>query len=563
MKSINGEAFRRMLVCAANRLEANKGLVDSMNVFPVPDGDTGTNMSHTFTSAIKEVMACESSRVGEIAEALSKGALRGARGNSGVILSQLLRGMAKSLKEEQDIDRLELASAIVSGVDKAFKAVMKPKEGTILTVARAMSDAALALADEDVEIEDMLKRVLEEGKEVLAKTPDMLPVLKQAGVVDAGGQGLIFLYQGMWEALTNGSTECEPLLCLTQSGAPVGEVAKGPAQAAFDTESIVYVYCTEFIAEKVENAEAIEDELRSFLSAIGDSLVVVADGDLLKVHVHTNDPGLVLRKATSLGELTSVKIENMRLQHRSILEEASAEEKTLAPAAEPENNVPEEPHKDCGFVAVCAGPGLGEVLKGLGVDRIITGGQTMNPSTEDILKAAESVNADTVFVFPNNKNIILAARQAAEMVEDKRLIVIPTKSVPMAVTALLNYMPDPDPEVSARAMTDALTQVTDGSITFAVRDTVMGEFEIKENDLLAMQNGELVYVGKNLPDTAKTLMDSVISPESLYVNIYYGADVTEEDANVLADYVRTAHPEVEVQVVNGGQPLYYYIVSAE
>ena len=561
MKSIDAAAFRRMLVCAANTLEAERHTVDDMNVFPVPDGDTGTNMSHTLTNALKEVLATQSDEVGEIADALSRGALRGARGNSGVILSQLLRGMAKSLKGAKEMDVIELAQAINSGVEKAFKAVMKPKEGTILTVARAMADEAMGLSVTEDEVEEMLQKVLAAGEAMLARTPDMLPVLKEAGVVDAGGQGLVFIYQGMLRALTDKDAECEKLIAQTEAPAAEEERRQGPAQTVFSTESITYAYCTEFIAEKVKDAEAIEDEIRAFLSEIGDSLVVVTDGDLLKVHVHTNDPGLVIRKATSLGELTSVKIENMRLQHQNILDLAAENAKEPEKPGEPV--IPAGPRKEYGFVAVTPGPGLEEVFRGLGTDYCVTGGQTMNPSTEDIIEAAEKVNADVVYVLPNNKNIILAAAQAAEMVEDKRLIVIPSKSVSMGVTALLNFVSSPDPEAAADEMTDAMENVTDGQITFAVRDTVMNGFKIKENDILAMKNGELTVTGRDLKKTAQKLLESMIGPDSFYMTLYYGADVTEEDAEALAEYARKKHPQMDVTVVNGGQPLYYYLISVE
>ncbi len=543
-----------MLVRAANSLEANKHTVDDMNVFPVPDGDTGTNMSHTYTSAIREVINNESSKVGEIAEALSRGALRGARGNSGVILSQILRGMAKSLKGEEEMDAIALAMAIQSGVDMAYKAVMKPKEGTILTVARAISEEALSLSVEETDVENLLARALAAGEKALAETPEMLPVLKEAGVVDAGGQGLVFIYRGMLEALTVDTAEIEPVLAFTESESTESGERRGPAQAAFSTESILYPYCTEFIAEKVQNAEAHEDELRTFLSGIGDSLVVVADGDLLKVHVHTSDPGLVIRKATSLGELTSVKIENMRLQHQNIL--ALAENEAKAPA-------PLGPRKDFGFVAVSNGEGLKEVFEGLGVDVVITGGQTMNPSTEDIISAAEKINADVIYVLPNNKNIILAAQQAAEMTTDKELIVIPSKSVPQGISALISYMPTEDPSEAAEAMKDAMAAVSDAQLTFAVRDTAMGKFKIRENDILGLLNGDIRQVGKDLKKTACKLLDDLLKEHSDYVSIYYGEDVSEEDANALSAYVQKKHPETDVQVVYGGQSLYYYIISAE
>ena len=554
MKSINGETFRRILVAGANRLEENKHLVDEMNVFPVPDGDTGTNMSYTVTSALKEVLKTSGSSVSEIADALSSGALRGARGNSGVIVSQLFRGMAKGLKETETIDSVALAMALNSGVEKAYKAVMKPKEGTILTVAREAATACMEASLEENDLAEVLRRTVEAGEEALAKTPEMLPVLKEAGVVDAGGKGLLCIYHGMLDALVSDSEECEPLLALSGNGGAGREKSGGPAQGAFTTESIKFCYCTEFIAEKVKNAEAQENGLRKYLGTIGDSLVVVADGDLIKVHVHTNDPGLVLQKAVALGELTSVKIENMRLQHQNILQEADEK---------PEKKEPPKPKKPVGFVAVSAGEGFKEIFEGLGVDYVITGGQTMNPSTEDILEAAQEVNADVIYVLPNNKNIILAAQQAAAMTEDKKLIVIPSKSVPQGITAMINYMPGTAPEEAAQAMTDSLSTVTTGQVTYAVRDTHMGEFDIKEHDILALLDGDICQVGKDLKETTEALLDAMAEKAADMISIYYGEDASPEEAEELAAHIRTVRPEAEVEVYQGGQPLYYYIISAE
>lgn len=557
MKKVNGATFRAMLVAGANRLETNKHRVDEMNVFPVPDGDTGTNMSHTMTAAIKEVLNSEGTTVAELASALKNGALRGARGNSGVILSQLFSGMAKSLKENKSMDGIALAVALHGGVEKAYKAVMKPKEGTILTVARAAAEAAVAAAVEKGSAEEVLQAAIDAGNETLAKTPDMLPVLKEAGVVDAGGQGLMVIYQGWMDALTSGG-ECEPLIALASAPAKEEETERKSSapQGAFSTESIRFAYCTEFIAEKVDKAEEKEEELRSFLSSLGDSLVLVTDTNLVKVHVHTNDPGLVIQKATSLGELTSVKIENMRLQHQNILEIAS-EEKT----AEPEK--PAAPRKREGFVAVSTGDGFKALFESLGVDFVITGGQTMNPSTEDILNAAAEVNADTVYVLPNNKNIILAAQQAAEMLTDKELIVIPTKSVPQGITALVNFMPDGDPKETAAAMTESLATVQTGQVTFAVRDTHMGSFDIKENDILALLDDEICCVGQDLEETTKQLIAKMAAKDPAVVTVYYGADVEEGTANKLAESVSELCPEAQCELYDGGQLLYYYIISAE
>lgn len=557
VKSINGETFRRMLVTGANRLEENKHLVDEMNVFPVPDGDTGTNMSFTVTSALKEVLRTQSDAVNEVAAALSNGALRGARGNSGVIVSQLFRGMAKGLKEQKEIDSVALAMALNTGVEKAYKAVMKPKEGTILTVAREAATACTEASLEEDDLREVLRRTIEGGEAALARTPDMLPVLREAGVVDAGGKGLLLIYQGMLDALTSDSDECEPLLALTNAGNAAADKgrANGPAQGAFATESIKFCYCTEFIAEKVKNAEAQEESLRQYLSSIGDSLVVVADDQLIKVHVHTNDPGLVLQKATALGELTSVKIENMKLQHQNILTEAAKEPVKKEPV--------KQPRKPVGFVAVSTGEGFKEIFESLGVDHVITGGQTMNPSTEDILEAAEAVNADVIYVLPNNKNIILAAQQAAKMIKDRQIFVIPSKSVPQGITAMVNYMPESEPAEAAQVMTESLATVSTGQVTYAVRDTHMGAFDIKANDILALLDGEICQVGQDLTETTTALLDKMTEKAADMISIYYGEDASEDEAQALAEHIRQEHPEAEVEVYNGGQPLYYYIISVE
>ncbi len=558
VKSIDGATFKRMLVAGANRLEENKRLVDEMNVFPVPDGDTGTNMSFTITSAVKEVLKVENGDVSAYASAMSSGALRGARGNSGVIVSQLFRGMAKGLKGQATLDAVNLALALNTGVETAYKAVMKPKEGTILTVAREAAAAGMEFSLEHDDLEQVLRHVMESGEVALNKTPEMLPVLKEAGVVDAGGKGLMLIYQGMLEAMISDSTECEPLLALQQSGTPAAEAkTQGPAQTAFATEDITFAYCTEFIAEGVDNAEQHEDSLREYLSSLGDSLVVVADSDLIKVHVHTNDPGLVLQKATSLGYLTSVKIENMKIQHQNILDMAGAPATIEAPKA------PEKPHKAMGFVAVSTGEGFKEIFEGLGVDYVITGGQTMNPSTEDVLEAAQAVNADNIFVLPNNKNIVLAAEQAAKLIEGKKIFVVPSTTVPQGITAMINYVEDEDPEAIAAAMAESLSTVVTGQLTYAVRDTKMGEFDICENDILALKDGKICQVGKELRETACKLIDAMTEEVSDIISIYYGEDVSEEEAQILADYVREVHPDAEVEIYDGGQPLYYYILSAE
>ncbi len=550
VNTISGQKFRQMLVAGANALEANKKMVDEMNVFPVPDGDTGTNMSLTVNSAVKEVIKAESQAAGDIAKALSSGALRGARGNSGVIVSQLFRGLAKGLKGCEEINAIIFATAMENGVETAYKAVMKPKEGTILTVAKAAAAKCLEAALQSDDLIDVLSQAIESGDETLQKTPEMLPVLKEAGVVDAGGKGLLVIYEGMLEALKREDDEIDPLLCLSGS-AQVQSGGAASSQAAFSTESIEFGYCTEFIVEGVENAEEKEDDVRAYLSTIGDSLVVVADGDLIKIHVHTNDPGLAIQKGVSLGSLSSIKVDNMRLQHQNILSMEAAPKK-------------EEPRKDIGFITISVGEGLSNIFKELGVDYVISGGQTMNPSTEDILEATKKINADHIFVLPNNKNIILAAQQATYLMEEgKQLHVIPSRSIPQGITAMISYMPGESAEANEAQMTESLSTVVSGSVTYAVRDTHMGEFEIKADNILALKNDEICQVGQDLIKTTKQLLESMVNDETSLVTIYYGEDATEEEAVELKEHVEEFCPGVEVEIQSGGQPLYYYLLSAE
>ncbi|MBQ7015459.1 MAG: DAK2 domain-containing protein [Firmicutes bacterium] len=539
-----------MLVAGANALEANKKMVDEMNVFPVPDGDTGTNMSLTVNSAVKEVIKVESGAAGDIAKALSSGALRGARGNSGVIVSQLFRGLAKGLKGCEEINAITFATAMENGIETAYKAVMKPKEGTILTVAKAAAAKCLEAALQSDDLIDVFTQAIESGEETLQKTPEMLPVLKEAGVVDAGGKGLLVIYGGMLEALKREDEEIDPLLCLS-GGAQVQSGGVTSSQAAFSTESIEFGYCTEFIVEGVENAEEKEDDVRAYLSTIGDSLVVVADGDLIKIHVHTNDPGLAIQKGVSLGSLSSIKVDNMRLQHQNILSMEAAP-------------VKEEPRKDIGFITISVGEGLSNIFKELGVDYVISGGQTMNPSTEDILEATKKINADHIFVLPNNKNIILAAQQATYLMEEgKQLHVIPSRSIPQGITAMISYMPGESAEANEAQMTESLSTVVSGSVTYAVRDTHMGEFEIKADNILALKNDEICHVGQDLIKTTKKLLESMVNDETSLVTIYYGEDATEGEAEELREHVEEICPGVEVEIQQGGQPLYYYLLSAE
>ena len=545
-----------MLVAGANRLEANQQEVDELNVFPVPDGDTGTNMSLTVMSAAREVLKTdEDAGVEDVAKALSSGALRGARGNSGVIVSQLFRGMYRGLKETDEIDTAAWANAMRQGVETAYKAVMRPKEGTILTVARGMADAAVEVALEEDDVAELLKIVIARGAEVLDQTPEMLPVLKEAGVVDAGGKGLLYIYQGMYDSLIGEDTNHELMV-----GVKKAEEEKAPtqAQAAFSTEDITFGYCTEFIIN-CANAESHEDELREYLSSIGDSLVVVADSDIIKIHVHTNDPGLAIQKGLSIGYLTNMKIDNMRVQHQNlVIQEVPAE-------SAKEEVVEEAPaeHKEYGFIAVSMGDGLTDILKELGADQVITGGQTMNPSTEDVLNAIEKINADHIFVLPNNKNIILAAKQACALVKDKEILVVGTRNVPQGITALLNFTPDFSAEENLKMMEEAIQEVHTGMTTFAIRDTRLGEFEIHKDDILGMLDGEMSVVAQDVTEVSHKLVDQLLEMDKELFTIYYGEGATEETAQELAEYITSQNEDCEVEVHNGGQPLYHYIVSAE
>ncbi|MCI8633045.1 MAG: DAK2 domain-containing protein [Lachnospiraceae bacterium] len=545
-----------MLVAGANLLEANKKLVDEMNVFPVPDGDTGTNMSLTVTSAVKEVLKTEQTSAAEISKALSSGALRGARGNSGVIVSQLFRGFSRGLTGCEDINAVTFATAMENGVETAYKAVMKPKEGTILTVAKAAATRALEVALQSDDIEEVLTQAIEYGEEILLKTPDMLPVLKEAGVVDAGGKGLLFIYHGMLEALKREDDMIDPLLALTGAAQAAAGHKSESAQAVFSTEAIEFGYCTEFIVDGVKDAESREAEVREYLSSIGDSLVVVADGELIKVHVHTNDPGLAIQKGVSMGSLSSIKVDNMRLQHQNILDMSQESTSQEIPQKE-------EPRKEIGFITISVGEGLKNIFKELGVDQVISGGQTMNPSTEDILEAAQKVNADHVFVLPNNKNIILAAQQAAELLEDKQLHVIPTKSVPQGISAMISYMPGENAQANEEQMKESLELVVSGSVTYAVRDTHMGEFSIKAQDILALMNEDICKVGQELMQTTEQLIDEMISDTTSILTVYYGEEATQQQAEELQQYIEEKYPEVEVEIQEGGQPLYYFLLSAE
>ncbi|MCI1959102.1 MAG: DAK2 domain-containing protein [Clostridia bacterium] len=542
LKSINGRVLRRLIIAGANELNLNRQLVDSLNVFPVPDGDTGTNMSLTILAAAREVEKSNSESISEIAKLASNGSLRGARGNSGVILSQLIRGFAKGLDSLDEADISDLSEAFQNARSTAYKAVMKPKEGTILTVATAVADASAAAALETDNSDDFLERVIKNGNEMLEKTTEMLPALKQAGVVDAGGKGLMFILIGALSNLKNGKDETiEDNINQTQQkiSTPIANTAQ---------QDIKFGYCTEFFVLKKNPSEKEVDMLRKYLSSIGDSLIVVADDDVIKVHVHTNHPGQAIEKALSIGALNGLKIDNMRIQHTSKINF--------------ENQI-EEPQKERGFISVSSGAGLSEIFKNMGADGIIYGGQTMNPSTDDILKAIEKVNAKTVFVLPNNKNIILASEQASEMCTDKKVIVIPTTSIPEGIAALINYDESLDEKTAVENMKDGMEYIKSLSMTFAVRDTSMGGIEIKKGDYLGMNGGKIVAVSNDMKKCLSKLIEKAVDRDSEVITVYYGSDVSEEDAEKTAEDIRGKYPDCEVELYDGGQPVYYYIISVE
>lgn len=555
--TLNGVRLGRMIIAGANELAANKQLVDAMNVFPVPDGDTGTNMSLTVMAAAREAEKNGSLKVADIAKVASSGALRGARGNSGVITSQLFRGFAKGLEGMEEAGVKELAAAAEQAVKTAYKAVMKPKEGTILTVARGCAEAAVKLAEETEEIEVFLKGIIEHGHAVLAQTPDMLPVLKQAGVVDAGGRGLLYILEG---ALKQMGGDLPVTLADGQSAAAAPEMDFA-SLASIENESITFGYCTEFFINVKDADEATTQGLKSYLGTIGDSIVCVADDEIIKIHVHTDHPGLAIEKALTIGSLSGLKIDNMREQHTNKINFASDAPKTApVPEAAP---VAEQPKKDVGFVSISAGEGLTKIFKNLGVDEVIEGGQTMNPSTEDILNAVDKINADHIFVLPNNKNIILAAEQAAKLSEDKKLHVIPSRSVPEGISAMFCFEHGADPDEMEEAMKDAIKMVDTATVTYAVRDTSIGDKEIKEGNILGMLNDQIEVVAEDVMEGTKELIKASVTEDSEVVGIYYGADATEEDAEELAAFIEENYPDCEVEVQSGGQPLYYYIISVE
>lgn len=557
--SISVDMLARMFLAGAQNIEAKKEYINELNVFPVPDGDTGTNMSLTIMAAAKEVTALADMDMKSLAKAISSGSLRGARGNSGVILSQLLRGFTKALRDEQEINVQNLAAACERAKDTAYKAVMKPKEGTILTVARGIAEKASELAETTDDLEVFIPALLEEGDAVLAKTPDMLPVLKEAGVVDSGGQGLMEVLKGAYDAFLGKEIDYSSLASESAGSALAGQ-QKVSAESAAD---IKFGYCTEFIimTEK-EFTETDEHEFKAYLESIGDSIVCVADEDVVKVHVHTNDPGLAIQKALTYGQLSRMKIDNMREEHQEKLirdaeklakQQKEAEEKAAAA----------QPRKPMGFITVSIGEGLNEIFRELGADYIIEGGQTMNPSTEDMLNAVDHVNADTIFILPNNKNIVLAANQAKALVKDKEIIVIPTKTVPQGITAIISFMPEADGKANEEAMLEAIEQVKSGQVTYAVRDTKIDDKEIHEGDIMGIGDEGIIAVGTQIEETTRQMLDQLVDEDSELISLYYGEEVKEEEAQRFVAEIEEKYPDVDVDAHYGGQPIYYYVLAVE
>lgn len=550
--TINARLCAKMFLAGAKNLESKKEWINELNVFPVPDGDTGTNMTLTIMSAAKEVASLPEITMEALAKAISSGSLRGARGNSGVILSQLFRGFTKGIKEYEEIDTVILASAMQKAVETAYKAVMKPKEGTILTVAKGAADKASELAETDMDMKTFIGKVIDHADGVLAQTPEMLPVLKEAGVVDSGGQGLMQVLRGAYDAFLG--KEIDYSIEGAQSSSPL---AKAAPQAEAD---IKFGYCTEFIImlEK-EYTDVTELEFKAFLSSIGDSIVVVSDDDIVKVHVHTNDPGKAISKALTYGSLTKMKIDNMREEHQ---EKLIKDAEKLA-AQQKEEEALKAPKKEVGFISVSIGEGVGQIFKDLGVDYLIEGGQTMNPSTEDMLKAIEKVNADTVFIFPNNKNIILAANQAKVLTKGKEVIVMPTKTVPQGISAMINYNAELSVKENEEAMKESIQLVKTGQITYAVRDTHIEDKEIRQGDIMGIGDSSILAVGQDIQKVSEETVEKMLDEESELISIYYGSEVKQEQAEALRNILAEKWPDCEVEVYSGGQPIYYYVISVE
>ena len=552
IKTLDAAFVQKCFLAGASNIQAKKEYINDLNVFPVPDGDTGTNMTMTIMSAAQEVAALENPTMKELAKAISGGSLRGARGNSGVILSQLFRGFTKEIAEVDEVTVPVLAKAFDKAVESAYRAVMKPKEGTILTVARGGSEIAEKLAKDTDDLVEFTEKVLSHMEEVLAKTPEMLPVLKEAGVVDSGGEGLLTILKGAQDALLG--KEIDYSAVQAKSGSV--RVSGGQAESNVD---IKFGYCTEFIIMLEKKfGEKEEKEFKGYLESIGDSIVCVADDDIVKIHVHTNDPGLAIQKALTFGSLTRMKIDNMREEHN---EKVIRDAEKLA--KEQKMEAKEEPRKEDGFISVSAGEGLSEIFKGLGVDYVIEGGQTMNPSTEDILEAINKVNADNIFIFPNNGNIILAAEQAKTLTKDKNIVVIPSKNIPQGISAIINFVAGASPEENAEAMTSGMEFVKSGQVTYAVRDTVIDGKEIKQDDIMGLSDKTIEAVGADVKETTVELIKKLMDEDSELITLYYGEGMTEEDATAIAEIIEQYDEEVEVEVHYGGQPIYYYFISVE
>ena len=552
LKSIDAVMIQKMFLSGAKALEAKKEYINELNVFPVPDGDTGTNMTMTIMSAAKEVTNLEKPSMDELGKAISSGSLRGARGNSGVIMSQIFRGFVKEIKGNDTLDVTIIGNAVQHAAETAYKAVMKPKEGTILTVAKAGAEKAedmLINSDTD-DIIEFCDAIVAHMEDTLLKTPDMLPVLKQAGVVDSGGEGLMTFLRGAIDALKGKVSD------FTVKVSGTSKVVKASTTATEEAD-IKFGYCTEFIIMLEREQDVVERQLKEYLQKIGDCVVVVADDDIVKVHVHTNDPGLAIQKALTYGSLTSMKIDNMREEHHEkVIKDAEK-------AAKAETEAKSEPEKEVGFIAVSAGEGLSDIFKDLGVDFIIEGGQTMNPSTEDILEAVDKVNAKNIFVLPNNGNIILAAEQAKQLTENKNLIVIPSKNIPQGISAMINYVANKSVDENEKNMSTEMLNIKSGQVTYAVRDTNMDGKDIKQGDFMGLTNKTIVAVEKNVDDAATALIDSMIDDDAELVSLYYGADVDEDGANKLADKLADKYEDVEFEVQFGGQPVYSYFISVE
>ena len=556
VKTIDAKTFKKMFLAGAASIEAKKEYINELNVFPVPDGDTGTNMTLTIMSAVKEIALIDNPTIEGLSKAISGGSLRGARGNSGVILSQLFRGFTKEIKDYKELDVMVISNGLMKAVETAYRAVMKPKEGTILTVARGAAEKAAQLTLETDDLDLFFKEIIAHMDKVLEMTPELLPVLKEAGVVDSGGQGLVEIFKGAYDAFLG--KEVSHIEIKSE-----GSMSTGINLERVALEDIKFGYCTEFIimVEKEYNLNT-ENDFKSYLESIGDSIVVVSDDGIVKVHVHTNDPGLAIQRALMYGSLTNMKIDNMREEHNERVikdaEKAAAEAKTAS-----EKPIIQKPRKKAGFIAVSMGEGLGEIFTGLGVDYLIEGGQTMNPSTEDMLNAIDEVNADTIFILPNNSNIILAAEQAKQLTEDKNIIVIPSKNVPQGITAVINFVYDKSPEENAERMAGEMKRVKSGQVTYAIRDTVIDGKEIKQGNIMGLGDKTILSVGDDIRTATIELIQDLVDDESELISLYYGEDITDEDANELADELMESYPNLDVEVHYGGQPIYYYLLSVE